>query len=914
MSGVTVTSSSGQAGSSSSIRIRGNGSMNAGNEPLYVVDGVPVISGSVGQMGSYIYSGGDVLSNINPNDIESISVLKDAAASSLYGSRAANGVVVITTKRGAKGRPVVNFKASVGLTPSWATENYEIAPLQDQVNALYSVFYDYAAQPKAVGGQGKSDADAVAAAITRLEGKFNKHGYTFSAPGLGKYQNINIESYNNSGRGGQSFDWEDALFRTAVYQNYDFSVSGGNDNSTYFSSLSYNKEQGRVITNDFERFSARVNLNQKVGKFLEFGTNISLSRSLKSGYNDTRSTGSNLFMQSRNLLWGMYFPTDYKDGEPWTSRYGSYAYNALYYNNEWENLSTTLKLTGSETITLHLLPGLDVKSILSYDNTTAKDHLYYSANHFNGSSDNGSVTEARTVYEKIVSSTTANYNKTFADKHNLGLLVGFEAEKNVTDYSRSSGTNLPTSTLHTVSTAGTTEAAGYNWGNSMVSALSKLDYDFMSKYYLSASYRLDGSSKLSPATRWGNFWSVTGAWRIKSESFMENVDWLSDLKVRASYGVNGTLPSSNYGYINLMSYTSKYFGEPGSVISTLANQNLSWETSYTTNIGLDFGFFDNRLTGTIEYYNRDSKNLLQDVPVSSSTGFSSTLANVGEINNHGLDIEISGDIIRNRNITWTASVNASTVKSTVTKLYDGADIIWYDPTGDDDRAMFLYREGESTRAFYGYDYAGVDKTNGKMVYYVNNPDDPKDGDFLLNGRGATYDFDNAYYTILGNALPKIAGGINSSILWKGFDFNVNFTYKLGGNLYDGAAKDVADDGYYWERIRSKRYLDNLWTPTNTNGTEPEISGLDLEDAMQYSSRHLYDASYLRLKSLTLGYSIPAKLVSKVRISSARIYFTGSNLFTAAKYKMADPEVNEYGTRGWETPYGKSFTFGIDIKF
>jgi len=908
VAGLQITSSSGQAGSTASIRIRGNGSMNASNEPLYVVDGVPVVSGDVGQMSDYTYSTNNVMNSLNPEDIESISVLKDAAASSLYGSRAANGVILITTKKGKEGKPVISLKASIGFTPSWATDNYEPATVQQQVDMLYTVFHNYR-----TAGKGETDADANAYALSKLNSKFNKHGYVFTTAGTGAYENVNIGEYDNSGRGGKYYDWDKAYFRTAVYQTYDLAVSGATPVTNYYTSLSYTKDEGRLKVNSFDRFSGRVNLSQKIGKFLEFGTNVNMARTSKSGYNDTRSTGSNYFMQTRNLLWGLYWPTDYKTGEPWTARYGSYAQNGVYYDKEWENESVDTRISAVETLTLHLLKGLDVRSIFSYDNTTVKDHIYYSANHFNGSSTNGSVTEMRTTYEKLVSSTTANYNTTFG-LHTIGALVGFEAEKNKTDYVRATGEGLPTSTLHTVSTAGTLSSAGYNWGNAMVSVLSKLDYNYDQRYYASASFRRDGSSRLSPDSRWGNFWSVAGAWRLSSEAFLKDNPLVSDLRLRASYGVNGTLPTSNYGYINLMSYTSKYMGNPGGTITTLANNNLSWETSYSTNIGVDFGFFNQRLRGTIEYFNRDSKDLLQDVPISTVTGFSSTLQNIGQINNKGVEIEIGGDLIKNSDLLWTASVNATFLKSKVTKLYNKADIIWYDPTGGDSRAQFIYREGESTLALYGYEWAGVDKTNGKSVYYVNDPNNSKTGDFEYNGRGATYDYSNANYKIIGNAIPKVTGGFNTNLSYKGVDLGLNFIYKIGGKLYDGAYRDVADDGYYWERIRAKSYYENMWTPDNPNGSQPALSGLDLTDAMQYSSRQMHDASFLRLKSLSLGYTLPKVWISKAMISSARVFFNASNLLTFSKYKEADPEVNQYGTRGWETPIGKTFVFGIDLKF
>lgn len=470
VAGLQLTNNSGQAGSAPAIRIRGIGSMNAGNEPLYVVDGVPVSSGNTGQMSGELYSTNNIMNTLNPEDIESISVLKDAAASSLYGSRAANGVILITTKKGQIGKPVVTLKAEVGFTPCWATDNYETASVQENVNMLYTVFHD-----ARTSGKGETDEKAAAYAIGQLNSRFNKHGYQFTTNGTGAYENVNILEYDNSGRGGKYYDWDKAYFRTAIYQTYDMSVSGATQNTNYYTSLSYTQDEGRLKMNSFDRVSGRLNLTQKVGKFLELTTNASLARTKKSGYNDTRNTGSNYFMQTRNLLWGLYWPTDYKTGELWTERYGSYAYNGLYYDKEWENGSTSTKIMAAETLTLHLMPGLDLRSIYSYDNTTVKDHIYYSANHYKGSADNGNVNEYRTTYEKMVTSTTANYTGTF-DKHTVGTMVGFEAEKNKTDYVRATGSNLAVSTIHTVSTAGTQTSAGYSWGNSMVSVLSKLDY------------------------------------------------------------------------------------------------------------------------------------------------------------------------------------------------------------------------------------------------------------------------------------------------------------------------------------------------------------------------------------------------------------------------------------------------------
>jgi outer membrane receptor protein involved in Fe transport len=359
-------------------------------------------------------------------------------------------------------------------------------------------------------------------------------------------------------------------------------------------------------------------------------------------------------------------------------------------------------------------------------------------------------------------------------------------------FQRSTGSNLPSSSLPTVATAGILDASAYSWGNSMVSVLSKAEYNYDSRYFISGSFRRDGSSRLSEDARWGNFWSVAGSWKINNEEFLKDVDWVSNLRIRASYGINGTLPSNNYGWRSLASFGSPYNQNPGAILSTVADANLSWETSYNTNVAVEAGFWDQRLYTTIEYFNRDSKDLLQDVPISTVTGFSSTLKNVGEVNNHGVEIELGGDIIRKKDLTWSASLTASTAKSTVTKLYGGQDIIWSDPTGGDGRCTFVYREGESMLAIYGREWAGVNSENGFQMWYVNGTAEEEqklldDGTaYEYKGRVVVEDADGETYAnrkIIGSLVPKLQGGINTNLSYKGLDVSLNFIYKFGKILH-----------------------------------------------------------------------------------------------------------------------------------
>jgi len=906
--GVQINTTSGQAGATSTIRVRGIGSMNASNEPLYVVDGVPVNSGNAGQMqGQLAGTSNNIMSTINPSDIENITVLKDAAASSLYGSRAANGVVIITTKSGKAGKSKIDFRTSLGLTPGWSTDNYKPGDPQQQIQYMYEIFHDYRTS------NGFTDEQANEYAINSINNRFGKHGYEFTSEGVGLKDKVIITGKTDGieNREGKYFDWNDALFRTGQYQTNDLAISGANDKTKYYSSLSYTTDKGRAYTNEFERIGGRLNFSQKLSDKVEFAANINLNNNNKQGYNDTRNTGTNYMYLANNLLFPLYWPTDYKTGEEYALRYGSLGYNPLYYDKQWENNSKTLRVVAAPSLTIKFLPELTGKTIFSYDNAEVKDHLYYSPLHYSsyGVTANGTVFEFSTNYKRIISSTTLNYNKTFAEDHTLDLLGGFEAEKYEVNYQYASGSNLPSSSLHTVATAGVKDANAYLWGNNMLSAFSRAEYNYRNTYFLSGSFRRDGNSKLGPDTRWGSFWSLSAAWNLKNESFFTQIEDIDLLKIKASYGTNGTLPDNNFGFRSLATYGFNYMDQPGGNLTTIADKNLRWEKSYTFNVGAEFGLFNNRLYGTFEYFSRDSKDLLQDVNISLVTGFASTLMNVGEINNKGVEISLGGDLIKNDDFRWSANVNTSLLKSKVTKLYGGKDLSWWDPTGGDSRVQFLYKEGEDVYSYYMAEWAGVDPSNGAPIWYTN---DDTEGDFVHNGRGASNSVSKANLIIAGSPIPKAFGGINTDFEYKGVSLGLNFTYKIGGKLFDSGSRDVAEDGYYWERIRSYYAIDEAWSTDNPNSLYPKISGNDPEDGITRSTRHLYDASFIRLKNINLSYTLPSTVTNKIGLSNTRIFFNGTNLFTASKFKWADPEVNQYGTRGWETPFGKTYTFGLEV--
>ena len=881
VSGLQINSTSGQAGSYGQVRVRGTGSINASNEPLYVVDGVPVLEGDVTQLSCV---SNNVMSTINPSDIESITVLKDAAASALYGSRAANGVIMINTKRGKMGKPVISFKANLGITPSWATDNYEPASYQEQKELMYEMRYNQYINSGATAAQAAIDAQ--------------------------KIVDNTLTQYEDP-RG--EFNWEKALFRTAMYQNYDISVSGATETTNYYTSAAYTKEEGRSINNDFTRISGRANLTQKIGKLFESVTNIALTRSKKSGFNDTDNGTLNYFQMSRNRLYACYWPYD-ENGKLKKIRWNNTPYNILWYDDYWDNSSTTLKISAIETLKINIIPEiLTAKTTFSYDNYEILDYAWYGPTHFYRSSKGGQIDNYSMNKSKVVSSSIINYNQSFGD-HSISVLVGFEAEKNKSKYQRATGNNFPNDVIRTVYAAGSTEATAYDYGNSMVSVLSKLEYNYGGKYFVSGSFRRDGSSQLSPETRWGNFWSVAGSWRISNENFMKDVKWVNNLRLRASYGVNGTLPSGNYEWIPTFGYNQKYIGSSGGVITGNANEDLTWESSYTYNVGIETSLFNGRLNANVEFFNRDSKDLLLPVQTSRVTGFTSILANVGQIRNRGWEIEVNGDIIQNKDFSWNMGLTASFIKGKVIKLNDGADIIWYDPTGGDDRAKYVYREGESTYAFYGNEWAGVDKATGKAMWYIN----PKEGetytaDGEIEGRPITYSRNRSNEVIIGSAEPKVYGGINTGFSWKQLSLNLGFTYSIGGQTYDSNEVYCADDGLYKVYMQTKYYYDNRWTPEHTDARYP-IRVYDAITAKGYQSRKLHSGDYLRLKNATLSYNLPKNLISKVNLSNVRVFATGTNMFTWAAFGLYDPEVNIYGTKGWEMPAVKTYTFGVELTF
>lgn len=626
--GVNITSSSGQPGANQSIRIRGMGSFNASQEPLFVIDGVPVTSGSLSTGGAdaaYMNnSKTNIMSTLNPSDIENITVIKDAAAASLYGSRAANGVILITTKQGKAGRTQVSLNIAGGFSDA-AVDFRPTLSGDQRYELLYEGLYNYA-----LDKQMKSPSE-------------------YAGQEIGKYAYVPELGYT---------DWRKELLRTAIHQNYEASVSGGNERTTFYASLGYNSQEGLAKNSSLDRYSARLNMSQKVGKYGEVGANVMFTQ-MNQEMNEERGSSINPFLDVAMLMNPSMTVRD-KDGN-YVGAYPGTTLNPLRDILTDYNRTRMTRMFSTGYASIEPLKGLKLKETLSYDYTIQKDSRYFNPLSAAGpkSGSDAQTSKGFIEYGKLISSTSLNYVHTFNYKHHLDVLAAYEIESYQTDKASGERSRLPSnSNLVEPDNASVLNSfISSTQAYRMLSYLSRLNYDYDDRYYIAGSFRRDGSSRLSPKNRWGNFWSVSGMWHLSNESFMKPIKHiLSDVKIRASYGVNGNQPGSLYGYMGLYTYGQSYMGGFGSYESSLANPNLKWEKNYNLNIGLDLAFLS-RIFLSIEYYNRDTKDLLYSLPISATTGFTNYLSNVGQLNNKGVELELRTINFATPHFNWSTVLN-----------------------------------------------------------------------------------------------------------------------------------------------------------------------------------------------------------------------------------------------------------------
>lgn len=876
--GVNITSSSGQPGANQSIRIRGMGSFNASQEPLFVIDGVPVTSGSLSSGGldaSYMNnSKTNIMATLNPSDIENITVIKDAAAASLYGSRAANGVILITTKKGSIGKAQVSLNISGGFSNS-AVDFRPTLSGDDRRMMLYEGLVNYAQD------RGMSSPTA------------------YADQEIDKYASIPSMGYT---------DWSKELLRTATQQDYEASVSGGNDRTTFYASLGYNKQEGLAKNSALERYSARLNMTQKVGRYGEVGGNMMFSQ-LNQELNEERSSAINPFFATAVTMNPSMLVRD--ENGNYVGAYEGTSLNPLRDILTDYNRTRMTRMFATGYASVEPIKGLKIKETLSYDYNIQKDARYYNPLSSAGSK---SGSDARTAkgfieYGKLISSTSVNYIHTFADKHNLDVLAAYEVESYQTDKAVGEKYKLPSEILTEPDNASVLSAFQSSTQDyRMISYVSRLNYDYDDRYYVAGSFRRDGSSRLAPEGRWGNFWSVSGMWHISNESFMKPLKHvLSDLKIRASYGVNGNQPGSLYGYMGVYTYGQNYMEQSGSYESSQPNPNLKWEKNYNLNIGVDFSFI-NRIFLTVEYYNRDTKDLLYNMPISSTTGFTNYLANVGQLNNKGVELELRTLNFATNDFNWTTVLNLSHNKNKVVSL-----------NGELDQSIegnwFIHKVGYPYYTFYVKEYAGVNPQTGEAQYYLNTQDE--NGNY---NRSLTTNPDEAQAIPYKSAEPKVSGGLTNILSYKWFDLSFTLTYSLGGYSFDKAGTYIENgtSSIYGGDSGSKGYnlpvyaLDRWQKPGDVTDVPRFVYGQNA--SVNNSSRYIHSTDHLRLKSLTFGYTLPSEWTSKALIDRARIYFSGSNLLTWAKWDQYDPETPVNGEVFCEAPAMRTFSFGVQLTF
>jgi TonB-linked SusC/RagA family outer membrane protein len=871
--GVQSGSSSGQPGSLSNLRIRGTGSINSSSEPLYIIDGVAMVTTDVGSFGT---SSSSALASLNPNDIKSITVLKDAAAASLYGSRAANGVILITTKSGKSGDTKFSFKAETG------SSNFAI-PLAELASPAET--YEYKLEAR--------------------ENQYLYYGYTAAQAAQGAQDDMAFyfPTYDPN-RPDSDYNWRDRLFRTGKTNSYELNASGGTESTTFYTSFSSFSSEGVAVGSDYERLTGRLKLDHKANDYLTFGINASVD------YTEQNTIPSNS-LYYKNPMWATnsflvnLVPIENLDGSYSEIQGGSYPNLA---GDAGKTMQKDKIYHSSNQIyaEIDIIEGLKFRSTLGYDFRLTKGHQYWSPASNDGASYDGYVFRDDYARTLITNTNLLTYSKTIADKHTIGILIGEETEDYSYEDIAAAGQGFPNDYTNTLDVSATPLTAYSHTNQSVLNSyFSKLDYNFDNKYYVSGSYRRDGSSRFGADTRWGNFWSVSGSWRVSEEAFLSNLNWLNNWKIRGSYGVNGNLPTARQGSLALYEYGYGYNGTPGMTNAQIENKDLKWEKNSNLSIATDIKVFD-FLSLEVEYFSRVTSDLLLQVPVSRVTGFSTYWANIGEMKNTGIEATLGTVNVSKGDFVWTTDFTFYHYKNEIVKLYNGEDIQDF---------PFILREGESFNTFYVRDWAGVNPETGAGQWYVLDEDENRvdvDGDGLSDVTEST---GGAAKGIVGCADPDLIGSINNTLSYKGFDFSFLFTYKIGGDSYGDLDYYLYADGENVNNAVTKVAYDDRWQNPGDNKL-PIVIQANPQHTNYNSSRRLHDASYLRLKNITLAYNLPKAWAQKVKLDNVKVYATGVNLWTWAAYDQYDPEVSirGVGLANADFPSLKTYTFGIQIGF
>jgi len=856
--GIQMNNSTSMPGIWGSIYVRGRGSLNSGTQPLYVIDGMPVDSDTDDNSLTYSTNNTiDPMSSLNPADIESITVLKDAAATAIYGSRAANGVIVVTTKKGAEGKFNINLDIKQGFVTT-ANNNMDFANAQ-QTMKLFTDGY------------------------TAAQGGDWQENYNYLA-----------DDYFGWDRK-SSYDWMDAISRKGYYQDYNLNMQGRTGSTGYYVGLGYLNTEGLIIGSDLERFSGRLNLDTKF-KWATLGVNSSYSYTTQNGF--SLSTAGSM---SSPLTAAVSSQTPM---DPFYDSEGNYAninnYNPLALMDE-----KTGELNQSNTQMVNLNPyfqidfgkGIYAKTTLGVNINELRQYQYWSALYNPQAQDyNGLGQQYNSKSTVVTWNNIIGWNYKFADKHDISLMLGQEMQKKSYFYEYYAKSDFPfaASGMRDLTTAGTDLGNEYYKQEArLASYFADVHYSYADKYYLSGSFRRDGSSVFGTDNRWGNFWSVGGKWRISGEEFLSENEIITNATLRASYGTVGNQDISWYAARGFYSSGYNYNQMPGMRPTSIPNPELTWEVSKKFDIGFDLSFLQ-RIHLTFDFYNEETSDALFEIPLSMTTGISKTYQNIGSIRNRGIEFSINTSIIQNNDLNWNFFANLTWNKNEVIKL------------STDDPLEYTYQiieQGHPYSQFYMKEYVGIDHETGKPLWYLN-----KEGD------ETTSDYNAAAKRYVGDADPKVLGGFGTNLTWKGVDFNLNFNYRLGGKVYNSGAAFTGFGMAF--RTPLEDVALNSWTPENKNAKYPQYIYRDPNNATATSSRYLYSGNYLRISNVTLGYTLPKTWTQKAFIQKLRAYVSVDNLytFTASDFVGYNPETSANGVIAWQYPATCTFIGGIQLTF
>ncbi|WP_337042973.1 SusC/RagA family TonB-linked outer membrane protein [Emticicia sp. 17c] len=861
VAGLQSAGGSGQPGSVQNIRIRGIGSMTAGSDPLYVVDGIPINSGDLTRNTTTA----NALAGINPNDIESVTVLKDAASASIYGSRAANGVILINTKKGKAGKTKIRFDTEIGAS--------DIAYLSDANRPLTTAEWRDLTAEGLVNSKTAADKTAALALV-----------------------DANFRTNN-----GVNTNWLDEVTRVGQQQQYNLSASGGNEKTQFYFSGGYFKQEGTVIQSLFNRYTGNLNLTNKITDKLTLKANLMVSSTGQKGPG-TGGLFANPVLTAYFLL-PSYSPRN-ADGTPNITGPDFPAgalFNPISIAEMDKRKTTGVKGITTVALEYQLLKDLKISSKIGIDYNNYEEDVYNNPFVGDGRNDNGRSSRLYTRYFNWVWTNLADYtwDITKNDDYVLNVIAGYEAQKSQTYFSNAVAYGLPANLNIIVPSAGSVynSAVGSNSDYSFASALAMGNFSVKNKYVLSGSFRRDGSSRFGSNNRYGNFWSVGGAWNIHKESFMADLTWIDQLKLRASYGVNGNAAIGDYDWQPTYAYGSayNYQGATGSGPNAVGNINLTWEENRPLDIGFDATLLKKRLNVTVEWYKRKTTNLLLDEPLSRTTGFTSFKNNIGSLQNQGIEIALSGTPLILGDFSWEASFNVSLNRNKILSLVNNADQV---------SGAFIRRVGEDYQSFYVRDWAGVDPANGSPLWYVDQTRTEK-----------TSVYNNAKQFIVGSATPKAFGSLGSTFSYKGLSLDFLFYYNFGNLVRDSWANYTQSDGYNATFNRVAVQLQRWQKPGDvTNVPKYVYGGASASNSL--SSRYLYGGDYIRLRDITFGYTLPSSLISKIKLSNVKVYVRGSNIWTWVKDKNLpyDPETYINSSTNLDIYLPKTFTGGLQVAF